>query len=401
MATQVEERADTAADVERVAAVRAALPAVEEEVYFNTGTNGPLPRQSFEAMVAQLGDELAHGRIGPTVYAKNRTMKDETRAAFAALLGCDPGEIALTHCTTEGMNVALHGLDWQPGDEIVTSVTEHPGGLYPSSVIAQRRGVRLRQTEIGRKGVDPVAALRRALGPRTRAVVLSHVVWSTGMVLPIRELADLTHEAGALLICDAAQSCGMVPSKVYALGVDAYACSGQKWLCGPDGTGALFLRRERFGDVRQTYVDYRGFATCDADGYFVPAADAQRYEGVSNSPAAIAGLHASLAWLANEVGWDWIYARIAALGAQCYEALAAIPGVTLYTPRESMAGLVHFALEGIPAPELTERLGERGIIIRHTPSPSVNRVATGFYNTEEEIERLARSLRELADERAA
>ena len=218
------------------------------------------------------------------------------------------------------------------------------------------------------------------------------------MVLPIREIADLAHEVGALLICDAAQSCGMVPSNVHELGVDAYACSGQKWLCGPDGTGALFLRGDLFGEVQPTFVNFSAFAACDENGYYVPTASAARYEAVSLYPPAVAGLRASLDWLASDVGWDWIYARIATLGRRCYDAQAAVPGVTLYTPRDRMAGLVHFTLAGVPAPDLTARLGERGIVIRHTPNPAVNRVATGFYNTEEEIDRLAAVLRELADE---
>src|SRR5258708_13860742 len=111
-------------------------------------------------------------------------------------------------------------------------------------------------TDIGLRDRDPLDELRRALTPRTRAVVASDGGWSTGMVLPLRALADLTHEAGALLICDAAQACGMIPSQVYDLGVDAYACSGQKWLCGPDGTGALFIRADRMPDIHLSYAVY-------------------------------------------------------------------------------------------------------------------------------------------------
>src|SRR5262249_43116750 len=157
----------------------------------------------------------------------------EAREAVAALLSCDPAEVALTHNTTEGMNIALMGLDWRPGDEVVTASTEHPGGLYPVYLLHQRYGVRIRMTEIGMPGGNPVEQLRAVLGPRTRAVVLSHVSWATGMVMPLEQLIELTHRAGALFICDAAQSCGMLPTRVSALGVDAYACSGQKWLCGP------------------------------------------------------------------------------------------------------------------------------------------------------------------------
>jgi len=396
---QVRERVGSVAADERLARVRAEMPAVEAEVYFNTGTNGPLPRRSVDATIALAEEELAHGRIGPAVHARSKAMKDDARAKFATLLACGPDEIALTHCTTEGMNIALHGLDWRPGDEIVTSVTEHPGGLYPVYVLRDRRGVRVRQTEIGMPGLDPVAALKRALTPRTRAVVLSHVCWSTGMVLPLRELSDLAHEVGALFICDAAQSCGMVPSHVSDLGVDAYACSGQKWLCGPDGTGALFLRRDRFGEVAQTYVNWQAFTHCDTDGYFVPAAGAARYEAATLYPPAVAGLGASLGWLADDVGWDWIYARIAALGGACYDALAQVSGVTMHTPREQMAGLVHFTLGDLPPADVTAWLGERGILIRHVPRPAVNRVSTGFYNTEEEIAQLASALTELATSR--
>src|SRR5260370_32534085 len=195
---------------------------------------------------------------------------DESRAVFASMLGCSADEVALTHNTTEGMNIAPMGIDWQPRDEIVTAATEHPVGLYPCLRLHQRYGVTVRTTQIGAPDVDPIEAWERALTPRTRAVVVSHVSWSSGGVLPMREIADLTHAAGALLICDAAQSCGMVPSSVYDLGVDAYACSGQKWLCGPQGTGGLFVRRDRFSAFGQTFMGCFGAEHHDLAGHLLP-----------------------------------------------------------------------------------------------------------------------------------
>src|SRR5581483_6598389 len=242
----------------KIAAIRNELPATQRYVYFNAGTNGPLPRRTHEALVANSRAELEQGRIGMEAFTRLFQNLTDARAAMARVLGCSDAEIALTHNTTEGMNIALMGLDWQRGDEVVTSKTEHPGGLYPLYVLHQRYGVKIRTTEIGLKDRDPLEELKRVLTPRTRAVVLSHVCWSTGMVLPLREIAEMAHSVGALLICDAAQSCGMVPSNVYDLGVDAYACSGQKWLLGPDGTGALFVRRELLGDIKQTFMGYFG-----------------------------------------------------------------------------------------------------------------------------------------------
>ena len=383
-------------DDERFAMIRATMPAVQKCVFLNTGTNGPMPRPAYDALVSGASEDYEAGRAG---YAKFEAMfatMRQTRAAVARLLGCRDDEIALTHNTTEGMNIALLGLGWQPGDEVITSSTEHPGGLHPIYVLAHRYGVKIRMTRIGAPDVDPVAELRSRLTTRTRAVVLSHVSWTSGMVLPIRALSDLAHAAGALMICDAAQSCGMVPANVYELGVDAYACSGQKWLCGPDGTGALFVRHDRLGDIHQTYAGYPAFMASDHDGYFVPTPSAHRYEAATLYPPAVAALHASLRWIDESVGWDWAYQRIARLGRLCYDRLAALPGVSMHTPKETMAGLVHFAVEGIAPADLTTRLAERAIVIRHTPHPSANRVSTGFYSSEDDIDRLASAIGELS-----
>src|SRR5579871_3139850 len=340
---------ESEAEQEKIAAIRAELPAVQANHYFNAGTNGPFPQRSYEALLQYASLELTDGRIAAATFPRMRETGDQARTQMAAILGCDPLEIALTHNTTEGMNIALMGLDWQRGDEVVTATTEHPGGLYPAYLVKQRYGAKLRMTDIGLPHVDPVAALERVLTPRTKAVVLSHVCWATGMVLPIREMAALAHQYGALFICDAAQSCGMVPSKVYDLGVDAYACSGQKWLCGPDGTGALFIRKDRLSDIQPTYFGYMGVKNhlSTTEGYFIPADGAQRYEAASLYPPALSAFATSLNWLIQDIGLDWVYQRIAALGQYAYQALSAIEGVTIHTPKDHMAGLIHFSLEGI------------------------------------------------------
>ena len=394
---------ESEAEQEKIAAIRAELPAVQAYHYFNAGTNGPFPQRSYEALLQYAQRELTDGRITPTTFSQMRETGDQVRAQMAAILGCDPLEIALTHNTTEGMNIALMGLDWQRGDEIVTATTEHPGGLHPAYLLKQRYGVRLRMTDIGLPHVDPVAALERVLTPRTKAVILSHVCWATGMVLPVRELAALAHQYGALMICDAAQSCGMVPANVYDLGVDAYACSGQKWLCGPDGSGALFVRKDRLGEIQSTYMGYFGIkpGMSSTEGYFVPNDGARRYETASQYYPAVKAFATSLAWLNEEIGLEWIYRRIASLGQYCYQALASVPGVTLLTPRERMAGLVHFTLEDVAPADVTTRLREQGILIRETPAPAANRVSLGFYNTREEIDLLVEAVARVRAEAAA
>jgi L-cysteine/cystine lyase len=384
-------------DHEKIARIRAEFPVTQRYRYFNAGTNGPLPQRTHDALIAHAQREVTEGRIGVAALTILLQTLSDTRTAAAKLLRCEPSEITLTRNTTEGMNIALLGLPWHAGDEVVTATTEHPGGLHPVYLLHHRYGVRVRMTKIGLPEYDPVAELRAALSHGARAVVLSHVNWATGMVLPVRELADLAHQAGALFICDAAQAAGMVPSNVYELGVDAYACSGQKWLCGPDGTGALFVRRERRSDIQQTFMGYFGVqpGMSDHDGNYVPASGGERYEVSLGYPGGLKGLQTSLHWIAEEIGWEWAYQRIATLGHYCFDALSALDGVTLLTPRERMAGLVHFRVDGSAPADLTTKLDATGFLIRDTHDPDANRVSTGFYNTEAEIDDLCRAIQEI------
>ena len=353
-------RVKSAANREKILAIRAELPAIHERLYLNNGTNGPLPQRTHDALVAAATAELHEGRIGMAPWSAMAANSGAARAKFATILGCAPDEIALTHNTTEGMNIALSGINWERGDEVVSATTEHPGGLYPLYLLKNRYGVRLRMTDIGLVGLDPLEELRRVLTPRTKAVVLSHVSWATGMILPLRELADLAHSVGALLICDAAQACGMVPAPVYDLGVDVYACSGQKWLCGPDGTGALFVRRDRLADINQTYMGYAGaqMGMSSYEGFYVPPPSANRYEAATIYPPSVVGLNTTLDWLINDIGLDWIYARIAELGQYCYDALAAIPGRHDVQPARAQGG-ADALCPGRPRPRRVDREADR------------------------------------------
>lgn len=144
-------------------------------------------------------------------------------------------------------------------------------------------------------------------------------------------------------------------------------------------------------------MGYGGLKTrmTHADAVFEPSEDAQRYEALTLYPPSVEAFGTSLAWIAEEVGWEWAYRRIHALGQHCYDALAQIDGVTMYLPKDAVAGLVHFRLNDIAPADLTARLAEQGVLIRHTPDPQLNRVSTGFYNTEAEIDRLVQAINEV------
>ncbi len=378
--------------------LRKRLPAVARTGYFNVGTNGPLPVEAHDALAEATLRELYEGRIVPGVYEGNRVRNARVRAVIAGMFGADPLEIGLTHSTGEGLNTALFGLNWRRDDEILTTNLEHPALFAPLGLLAHRFGVVVRYADIGTGGGDVVGALEAMVTPRTRVIALSHVMWSSGAVIPLADVAEMAHRNGVMVVADAAQAAGQVPIDLHALGVDAYAMAGQKWLCGPEGTGALYVRMERLADIRPTNIRY---AQVDPSGYVMPVAGANRYEiGEFYGPAILAQ-EAALLFLRDTVGLDWLYNRVAMLGQRCWESLERLDGVTVTTPKHAMAGLVCFETEGVTPQDMAARLYERNITIRYVaypPGPSVARVACGWWNTEEEIDTLAAAVAEIASE---
>ena len=382
----------------RVDAIRAQLPAVLTTGYFNAGSNGPLPTVAYEASDAAARRELEHGRIIPGTYEGNRDRNRRVASLAAEIFNADSLEIALTHSTCEGLNAALMGMTWDRGDEVVTTSEEHPGLLAPLALLAHRYGVITRVAPIGYGEGDIVSALEAQITSATRVIAVSHVLWSTGAVLPLREISELARANELMVIVDGAQSGGQVPIDLHALGIDAYAMAGQKWLCGPEATGLLYVRQDRFPDISPTYVRY---GQSDISGYYLPPAGADRYEiGEFYSPA-VGGQEAALRWLRDEVGLDWAYSRIRTMGVAFRERLTGIPGVTVFTPENAMAGLVNFAVAGVRPQDVSSRLFVRGFTIRYVdykPCTVCARASISWWNTEDEVAGLANAIADIVNE---
>jgi L-cysteine/cystine lyase len=380
----------------KVEQVRAHLPAVLRTGYFNAGTNGPLPDLAIAALTEAATSELADGRIGPGVYERLMSDWQQLRERFASILGADVTEIALTKSATEGINIALFGMDWRRGDEIITTTLEHPGIIVPLTLLAHRFGVELRYADVGNGSGDVAGAIVDQVTSRTRAIAISQVMWSTGAVISLDEITAVARRHGLVVVVDAAQAAGQVPPLLHESGVDAYAASGQKWLCGPGGTGALYIRSDRLTHFKPTYIR---MAQADPNGYLLPAAGAARFESADfNTPTVLAQL-ATLTWLQDEVGLDWMYDRIASLGGRCWDALAQIENVSVVTPRNRMAGIVAFNIAGMHPRDVTEALEAKGFTIRYVeyaPNPTVARVSNSWWNTEDEVDSLVTAIEDLA-----
>jgi L-cysteine/cystine lyase len=365
-----------------VEAVRAQLPVTTTTAYLNTGTAGPWPTPVVEAIERALRREQALGRASPSGLPDFRPVLVDTRDRLAALIGADADEVALTHSATEGIDIVVWGLDWQPGDEVVTTSVEHRGVLVPVRQLGARRNVAVNVANVGSGGAgQSVAAIEASLTPKTRLVALSHVSFSTGACLPIQQIAELAHAAGAMIVVDGAQAVGALPVDVHALGVDFYAFPGQKWLCGPEGTGGLYVRRDRQTQLGSTFVGTRS-ATPGAG----------RYEWGTLFRPGMHGLQAALAWF-DAIGRDAIFARTAELATYCYSRVAALPGVELVTPEDARAGLVHIRLPGEDLDTRVAALSDQGFTVRSVPDTRSLRISCAFFNTPAEIDGLVKTLK--------
>jgi L-cysteine/cystine lyase len=352
------------------ASFRAQFPVLERLAYLNAGTTGPVPARAAEAVHREVDRETGGGRCGrPYIDAVNE-MAARARAGYARVLGADPDEVALTGSTTDGVNTVLAALDLREGDEILTTDEEHPGLLAPLGRARRRHGITVR--------VVPFDRIREQVSPSTRLIACSHVSWVSGKVMDAAALV----RTGVPVLLDAAQAIGAVPVDVHELGCDCYAASGQKWLCGPEGSGCLFVRRERLDELLIPWPGYGSLADPANALEFEPAEGAARFDHGFPPAVRSAWVLASLD-VFEQAGWEWVYERAASLAEWLARELTAA-GLEVW-PR-GRSTLVSWEVED-PGAEV-ERLAAAGFIVRSIPSHDLVRASVGAWSSEEELARL-------------
>jgi selenocysteine lyase/cysteine desulfurase len=350
-------------------ALREQFPVLERLAFLNAGTDGPVPRAAVAAAREGLEEQAENGRYGPH-FAARAELQTRLRESYARVLNAAADDVALTTSTSEGLGKVLAGFDLGPGDEIVTSDSEHPGLVGPL-IAARARGVTITAVSLSQ--------VADAVTSRTTLVACSHVSWVTGEVAP-----TALKETGVPVVFDGAQGAGAIPVDVRALGCAAYAGSGQKWMCGADGTGMLYVEpalRERLRVVAPSWVCFedttRGLDSALHD-------DGRRFDAPSLSREACAFSLAS-ARVLDDAG-D-IHARAAALASQLAAELAD-RGRTVAPRHETTLVSWH----DNDAPATRDRLAAAGVVIRDLPGTGLVRASVGAWNDESDLERLLSAL---------
>jgi cysteine desulfurase/selenocysteine lyase len=315
-----------------------------------------------------------------------------------------------TRGTTEAINLVAQviGRTLEPGDEIIVTEMEHHSNLIPWQMACRDHGAVIRAVPVLGDGYLDLDAYRRLLSARTKVVALAHVSNVLGTINPVAMMAEQAHQVGALVLADGAQSVPHLPLDVASLGVDFFAFSGHKML-GPTGIGVLYGRREVLGGlepawgggemIKEVWIDH-------AQWNDLP----WRFEPGTPPIAGAVGLHAAIEYL-GKLGMSQVSAHEQSLTAAAMEALARIPGVTLYGPRnpEMKGAVVAFNVEGIHPHDGAALLDQRGIAVRaghHCAQPLMKRLGIAgtlrasfsVYSVAEDVARLADAVASLRSE---
>ncbi|MCC3405163.1 MAG: aminotransferase class V-fold PLP-dependent enzyme [Microcoleus sp. PH2017_10_PVI_O_A] len=401
---------------------RQQFPALANKAYFNYGGQGPLPEPALEAIYeaykrVQLGGPFS-GEVGAWVVQEAML----TRRAIASELAVPAETIALTEDVTVGCNIALWGIDWQAGDRLLLSDCEHPGIVASVMELQRRFNIEVDVCPLAatlNEG-DPVQVIADSLQPNTRLLVISHILWNTGQVLPLAEIVKVCHEPPLTppwqvlneppltppyqgegqedlpvnnhkvrVLVDAAQSVGVLPLNLIESGVDFYAFTGHKWWCGPEGLGGLYVSADALVDLQPVFIGWRGIVTDSSAKVLGWKPGSQRYEIATSAYPLYSGLRSAIA-LQHEWGAiEQRYAEICRLSKYLWQRLSEISHVECLRKSAPEAGLVSFRLtNGMPHNQLVGLLEKQGIMVRTILNPDCVRACVHYFTTEAEIDRL-------------
>ncbi len=384
-------------DVQRL---RKQIPATQNMVYLNTGWDGPSPKSVVQAVQDRVEYESFNGPTSPPVYQSGRDIHQQAKESAASLLNVSPEEIVPTQCTTDGLNLVLNGLDWKEGDEVITFGLEHSSVLIPAYMLPARHGVRLRVLDLNPTDTHDaiVSRVAEAISPRTRLLFFSHIQYTCGLRMPAEELRKVTKEAGVQMLIDGAQTAGHIALNLREADYDYYSIPGQKWLLGPDGTGALYIRQDLIPSVAATRVSGRAASSYDEHGGFESSTDTIDKYLLTTSSAPLAAGFVEAVSFHQQMGSEAVEARTRTLADQLKQALSEVPGVTILSPTDiaRSCGLTSFEIEGIASTDVVSRLWEEfNIVVRPVSELSCIRAATHAFNNEEDIQNLVSAVTQL------
>ena len=374
---------------------------LKDKYYFNFGGQGILPQSALKSIIDTYQQIDRIGPFGLKVNAWLQTQTLKTKKAIANEVGATSDTITLTENVTTSCNIALWGIEWQAEDEILLTDAEHPGIIAAVQEIARRFGVKIRTCPIiaTLNSGNPVQVIQDYLTPRTRLVIISHILWNTGQVLPLAEITSVCHNYSSnneqiLVLVDAAQSAGSLPLNLIESGVDFYGCTGHKWFCGPSGVGFLYVRKQLQKTLHPTYIGWRGLELDDQGEIIDFKDDGSRYEIATSSYPLFLGLKQAISVHHQWGNSSQRYQRICELSTNLWTKLNQIDGIRCLKDSPPQSGLVSFDInQGLTPTQLVIILEEQGFLLRTLSNPYCVRACVHYLTLESEIDALVNAIK--------
>lgn len=373
---------------------------LKDKFYFNFGGQGILPQSALQKII----DSYKYiDQVGPFGLKINTWIQENittTKQAIAKEIEVTPDTITLTENVTASCNIPLWGIPWQKGEEILLTDAEHPGIYAIVKEISRRFGVKIVTCpiiETLNEG-NLIEVIKNHLTANTRLVVISHILWNTGQILPLKEIVSVCHnyphsEQKIQVLVDGAQSAGSLPLKLVESEVDFYGCTGHKWLCGASGVGFLYVRQDLISSLPPTFIGWRGLNYSKTDLPFTD--DGSRYEVATSAYPLYAALQEAIAvhqqWGTIEQRYD----RICKLSSYLWQELTKIEGIECLKHTAPESGLVSFYLRnGKDANKIVKILEEKGFYLRTLLNPYCIRACVHYLTLDIEIEALVKAIRD-------
>lgn len=361
-------------------------------VMMNNGTVGPMPKTVFNSLIKCFRMQVENPYL---CYSFLPRKEEEVRNKVANFIGCLPEELVLTRNTTEGMNFVANGLDMKAGDEVLLSDMEHPGGIHPWRLKAERYGIKIKEVKIGLSPENVkefVESFEKAITPKTKIISISHTVYISGLIAPLKELSEMAHSKGVMVLADSAHGIGMLDLNMNELGVDFLTSSPYKWMGAPTGIGVLFIRKD---------VQDKLWPTIASSGWDTYP-DSRKFETLSQRADALTVALGEAVDFQNVIGKSRIERRIKALSGYLKQELKKIKGVKLHTSEDPYlsGGLTAFSVSGVEPEKVVDYVREKyNIVVRTIGSEEKGtygvRVSTPIYVTYEDIDRFLEGIRTL------
>ena len=382
--------------------IRTHLHLPDQVKAINAGSWGPLCETARKAILNGYQAEADNRGDNPELmkekgsgHTRYSEIIGEAKDSLSIFLDCNQDELALCDSTTTGMNIFLWGYDWTPGDEVIAGSLENPAAKIPLMVIAKRCGVRLKYLNQC-KNDDVPETLQDLLTTKTRIVLLSDVNYADGSRVDLTEVAKITHDHNALILADGIQAVGTVPVDIKKLDIDGYAMARHKFLCGPEGAGSLYVRREALDYIHPTFSGVFTDIRHGSSG-FEPADSAQRYEVSTRPLPVIQGGTAALTWIMDDVGLPFIIKRTERLYTALWDQLSDASMINMISRRDQNS-LMSFTIQGVRSNDAVEKLRKQNIFTRtiDTYDPPAIRISVGFWNRESDMDSIAMAVKSLA-----